>query len=134
MSTTLARILIALAALLLAIATALGAVASHALEGTLSADALHAFETAVEYQFIHSLGVLAIAIHAARHGASRTLGIAVMLLLVGILLFCGGVYVSSLDGPPLIARMAPTGGVSLIAGWLLVSFAALRLVLTDRRG
>jgi uncharacterized membrane protein YgdD (TMEM256/DUF423 family) len=116
--------LMAFAALLLALATALGAVASHALGGSLDADALHAFETAVEYQFIHSLGLLAIAILAERH-PSRALVAAAALLLVGILLFCGGVYASSLDGPRWIAGMAPTGGVSLIVGWLVFAVAVL---------
>jgi uncharacterized membrane protein YgdD (TMEM256/DUF423 family) len=121
--------LMAAAALLLAVATALGAVASHALEGRLDAEALHAFGTAVDYQFVHSLGLLALAIYAAGQKPSKALGLAALLLLAGILLFCGGVYASSLDGPRWIARLAPTGGVSLIAGWLLVAIALLHQAL-----
>jgi uncharacterized membrane protein YgdD (TMEM256/DUF423 family) len=119
----------AAAALLLAIATALGAVASHALEGRLDADALHSLGTAVDYQFIHSLGLLTLAIYAAGQKTSKPLGLAALLLLAGILLFCGGVYASSLDGPGWIARLAPTGGVSLIAGWLLVACTLLNQAL-----
>lgn len=126
----LTRTLIAFAALLLAVATALGAVASHAL--ALDPDALHSFETAVEYQFIHSLGLLAVSMLAERQPGSATLRIAALLLLVGILLFCGGVYASSLDGPQLIASMAPTGGIALIAGWLLVAFGVLRSAFATR--
>jgi uncharacterized membrane protein YgdD (TMEM256/DUF423 family) len=118
------RILMAAAAVLLAVATALGAISSHALGGSLDADALHSFETAVEYQFIHSLGLLAVAILADRQ-PSRPLVIGAVLLLAGILLFCGGVYASSLDGPRWVAGLAPTGGVGLIAAWLLVAFAVL---------
>lgn len=114
----------ALAALLLALATTLGAVGSHALGASLDADALHSFETAVQYQFIHSLGLFAVALLAERQ-TSRLLMIGAALLLAGILLFCGGVYASSLDGPGWIARLAPTGGVSLIAAWLVIAFAAL---------
>jgi uncharacterized membrane protein YgdD (TMEM256/DUF423 family) len=115
----------AVAAVLLALATALGAIASHALEGTLDADAIHSFETAVDYQFIHSLGLLAIAILAERQ-PSRLLLLAAFLVLAGILLFCGGVYASSLDGPRWIAGLAPTGGVGLISAWVLVAIAVLR--------
>jgi uncharacterized membrane protein YgdD (TMEM256/DUF423 family) len=118
------RLLMSAAALLLALATGIGAIASHALEGSLDADALHAFETAVEYQFIHSLGLLAIAMLAERQ-PSRLLLLAALLLFAGILLFCGGVYASSLDGPRLIARLAPTGGVALIGSWALVAVAVL---------
>ena len=115
----------AAAALLLALATALGAVASHALEGRLDADALHAFGTAVDYQFIHSLGLLAVAIYAAGQPPSKALGLAALLLLVGIVLFCGGVYASSLGGPRWIASVAPTGGVCLIAAWLIFASTLL---------
>ena len=118
------RLLIAAGALLLAVATALGAIASHALGASLDAAALHSFETAVEYQFVHSLGLLAVAILAERQ-ASRPLLIGAALLIVGILLFCGGVYASSLDGPRWLAGLAPTGGVSLIAAWVVVAFAVV---------
>ena len=117
--------LITLAALLLAIGTGLGAIASHALGATLDANALHAFETAVDYQLIHSVGLLAVAIFGMREAGSRLLLIAACLIAVGILLFCGGVYASSLDGPSLIARLAPTGGVALILGWGLVATAVV---------
>jgi uncharacterized membrane protein YgdD (TMEM256/DUF423 family) len=132
MSMTPVRLLMATTALLLAAATALGAIGSHAFAGSLDPDALHAFETAVEYQFIHALGLLAIALYLERQ-PSRLLGAAAMLLLAGILLFCGGVYASSLDGPRWIARLAPTGGVSLIAGWLLVAFAVIQPLFSRRR-
>jgi uncharacterized membrane protein YgdD (TMEM256/DUF423 family) len=125
------RLLIATGALLLALATALGAIASHALAGTVDVDALHSFETAVEYQFIHSLGLLAVGTLAERQ-PSKLLFAGAVLLLAGILLFCGGVYASSLDGPRWIARLAPTGGVSLIAAWLVVAFAVLHQALRRR--
>lgn len=124
MSPAPARILMAAAALLLAAATALGAIGSHALGAQLDANALHSFETAVEYQFIHSLGLLAVAFIAERQ-ASKSLSIVALVLLVGILLFCGGVYASSLDGPRWIASLAPAGGIALIASWLFVAVAVL---------
>lgn len=123
MNTTLARLLIALAALLLAVGTALGAIASHALDASLDARALETFETAVEYQFVHSLGLLAVSIYAERHPDTRLLALAGLLLAVGIVLFCGGVYTSSLDGPEWISSLAPAGGISLILGWLVAAGA-----------
>jgi len=124
MNGTATRAFFAFACLLLAIATALAAVGSHALDGRLDADALHAFETAVHFQFFHALGLLAIAVYTQRVH-SRLWLLAAVLLAVGIVLFCGGVYASSLDGPRLIARLAPTGGVTLIVGWLVAAAAAL---------
>jgi uncharacterized membrane protein YgdD (TMEM256/DUF423 family) len=121
MNKSFARGLIALAALLLATATALGAVASHALNGVLDAAALHSFETGVHYQFFHSLGLMGLAIYAERQQPSRLWLLSAGLLSLGVLLFCGGVYASSLGGPALLARLAPTGGVALITGWLTIA-------------
>jgi len=128
MPTPTARIFFALAALLMAVATGLGAYASHGLDTVLDARALGSFETAVQYQFIHSLGLIGIAIYGERHPETRWLSLAGLLLAVGILLFCGGVYASSLDGPGWLAGLAPTGGISLIAGWLVVAAALARSV------
>jgi uncharacterized membrane protein YgdD (TMEM256/DUF423 family) len=127
------RFLIAIAALSLAEATVLGAIGSHLLGSRLDADALSTFGTGVDYQFIHSLGLLAIAIYGDRYAGTRLLGIAALLLLAGILLFCSGVYVSSIGGPEWIAGLAPAGGVSLIAGWVVVAIAVLQPILVRRK-
>jgi uncharacterized membrane protein YgdD (TMEM256/DUF423 family) len=125
MNRKLCRVLIAVSALLMALATGLGAWASHGL-GSLDEPARHAFETAVSYQFVHALGLLAIAIYAGRNQTGRAFALAATVLLAGIVLFCGGVYSSSLDGPAWISGLAPAGGIGLIVGWLLVGFAVLR--------
>jgi len=134
MSARFAKLMLALAAVLLALATALGAVASHALGNSLSADALASFETGVDYQFIHALGLLALTIYGRQRTDSPLLSVAALLLLVGIALFCGGVYASSLDGPHWIARLAPAGGISLIVGWLVVAAGALWPLSAAKRG
>lgn len=115
----------ALAALFMSSATGLGAWASHGLAASLDPAALKAFETGVSYQFIHSLGLFAVAIYADRHKATKALGLAALVLLGGIVAFCGGVYASSLDGPGWIAMFAPAGGIGLILGWLGVGVAVL---------
>lgn len=131
MSVTLSRILIAIAAALLAAATGLGAVASHALQSALDAAELHAFETAVDYQFVHALGLLGLAIYGERRPGSRLLGVAGILLVAGIVMFCGGVYTSSLEGPGWISSLAPAGGSGLIVAWLVAAFAVLRELRPD---
>lgn len=126
MNRNLWRALLAIAALLIAVATALGAVASHALDSVLDASSLHSFETAVDYQFWHGLGLLALAIYGERQAGSKLLTLAVALITVGIVLFCGGLYASSLGGPRWIASLAPVGGSALIAGWLGAAIALFR--------
>lgn len=111
----------AIAALLMAIATGLGAYASHGLDAILEPAALSSFKTAVDYQFVHALGLIGVAIYGERHPEVKALVLAALLLAVGIVLFCGGVYTSSLDGPAWLAGLAPAGGISLIFGWLVVA-------------
>jgi len=132
MKPSLARLLIALSALLLAVGTGLGAIASHALDGTLDAASIASFETGVEYQFIHSLGLLAVSVYAERYPSARALSLAGLLLAIGIVLFCGGVYSSSLDGPEWLSSLAPTGGIGLIAGWLVVAGAVVWQFVTEK--
>lgn len=122
MNSNVASALIAIAALLMAVATGLGAYASHGLDAILEPDALNSFKTAVDYQFVHALGLIGVAIYGERHPEAKGLILAARLLLLGILLFCGGVYISSLDGPGLLVHSAPVGGVCLIVGWLVVAF------------
>ena len=120
-----ARSLFAVAAILIATATGIGAWESHG-AATLDADALRSLGTAVDYQFFHALGLLGVAIAIERHRNSGLLTIAALILLGGIVLFCGGVYSSSLGGPGWITSLSPVGGMSLILGWILVAVAALR--------
>ena len=132
MMPTLTRGLLALAAVLIAIATALGAIASHALDGTLDSDALAAFETAVRYQFVHALGLAIVAVHAERQPPSKLLSLVAGLLVIGLLFFCGGVYTSSLGGPGWLAGLAPAGGMALIAAWLLFAVSVCIAQATGR--
>jgi uncharacterized membrane protein YgdD (TMEM256/DUF423 family) len=120
-----ARRLIASAALLLALATLVGAVGSHLLRTRLSVARFDVFETAVLYQFFHSLGLLAVGVLAVTHG-SRLLHVAGAILAAGIVLFCGSLYLLIAAAPRLIGVLTPLGGLCLIAGWLLVAFVALR--------
>ena len=127
--TSATRYFAAFAALALAVATGLGAWASHGLGAILSAAALRSVETAIDYQFFHSLGLLALAAIQKFRNASATLLASQCAIAVGTVLFCGGVYASSFDGPAIIASAAPVGGVVLILGWLA---AAIGLLTSDK--
>ena len=118
-------ILMAAAAVLIAAATGLGAYASHGLGAVLDPDALESFQTAVSYQFFHALGLFGLGAYSRSTGGNRLLVAAGITIAAGIVLFCGGVYASSLNGPGWISGLAPVGGIGLIAGWLLVGLAVL---------
>ena len=119
-----ARTLIA-AGLLLALATACGAFGAHALKTVLPPQRLTLWETAVRYQFFQALGLLgiALALRAAEPAAWRA---AALLLLAGVLIFCGSLYALALGAPRAVGALTPLGGVALVAGWLLFAWGAWR--------
>jgi uncharacterized membrane protein YgdD (TMEM256/DUF423 family) len=108
-----------LAALLLALATLIGAVGAHALKVRLSADRYDVLQTALHYQFFHALGLLGLGLLLDRLPL-RALQAAGWLLFGGVLLFCGSLYLLLAGAPPLIGVLTPLGGLALIAAWCLI--------------
>jgi uncharacterized membrane protein YgdD (TMEM256/DUF423 family) len=120
-----ARTLRVAAALMLALATIVGALGAHALKTRLTADRYEVLQTAVHYQFFHALGLLALGVVAERENGVL-LRRAGALLLLGTLLFSGSLYVLLAGAPRWLGVVTPLGGVSLIAGWLLAALAFAR--------
>ena len=102
---------------------ALGAFGAHALETRLEADRLAIFETAVRYQLIHAVALLAIAGLADwRPGRIRLAG---TLMAVGIVVFSGSLFVLVGTGIGAFGAITPFGGVAFLAGWVVLGLAAL---------
>ncbi|MBR9884591.1 MAG: DUF423 domain-containing protein [Oceanospirillales bacterium] len=120
-----ARLTLLCAALAGALAVMLGAFAAHALREALSARMLEVFQTGVTYQFYHVLALLAVGVLQLR-GDSRPLRLSAALFLLGMLLFCGSLYTLVLTGVHYLGIITPIGGVSLMAGWLVLAFAVFK--------
>jgi uncharacterized membrane protein YgdD (TMEM256/DUF423 family) len=120
-----ARFFLCSAAVLLMLATALGAYASHGLTGALGARALSTLQTAIDYQFYHGLGLLAAALLADRYPHSRWLKVSGALFIAGIVLFCGSLYATTLGEIALLGRVTPVGGVAFMGAWVALVIAAL---------
>ena len=116
---------LAIAGLLLALATVCGAFGAHALR-TLPAERLQVYETAVRYHFFNSLGLLGIGL-ALRSVDAALLKWSAALLLIGIVLFSGSLYALTFGAPRALGAVTPIGGVALIAGWLAFAACFLRL-------
>ena len=115
------RSILAVAGLLLAVATACGAFGAHALQSRLAPDRLHVYETAVRYHFFHALGLLAIGL-AIRALDSLLLRWSAVLVIAGLIVFSGSLYALALGAPRPLGAVTPLGGLALIAGW--IAFAA----------
>lgn len=111
------------------IAVAMGAFGAHGLKSVLTPELKSVFETAVQYQFYHTLALLFIAA-APTSLPERPLRKAAVAFLLGILLFSGSLYVLALSGVHWLGAITPVGGVAFLVGWLLVAYAAMR---ADRR-
>jgi len=82
--------------------------------------------TAAIFLMIHSaavFGLVALAERVPRQGAA-VFALASVLLLAGMVLFCGDFALRALADRPLLPMAAPSGGVLLIAGWVVGAFAA----------
>ena len=103
--------------LLAAIAVGLSAYASH---GIATAEAQSHVQTAALFAFGHGLALAALSPSTTRRMGKLALG----LLLLGTLLFSGSLVGGALGG--LSTRLAPTGGITLMLGWVLWAVDAVR--------
>ncbi|RWM26837.1 DUF423 domain-containing protein [Mesorhizobium sp.] len=77
--------------------------------------------TAASFLLMHAPVFLAIGLI----GGNRSLRIASLVLLVGLLLFSGDLLARDFLGSRLFPMSAPIGGTLLIAGWLAIAVSAL---------
>ncbi len=122
-----ARIVVLLAALLLVAGVAIGAFGAHALRARIAPELLAVFNTGVQYHFVHALGLFAIGLLWLQWPAEgRLLALAASLMLAGVLLFSGSLYVLALTGVRTWGAVTPFGGTAWLLGWAVLAWAAWR--------
>ena len=119
-----------IAFILLAIGVILGAFGAHALEKVLDEKSLKVWNTGVLYLFIHAIGIVIIqfGMKAGYLEIKRGL-LASRLLLIGILLFSGSLFLLSTQTATGInfkwlGPITPIGGLCFIAGWISSALSA----------
>ena len=120
-----ARALLCYAGVSLFIATVGGALGSHVLT-SLDERSLHSFETAVQFQFLHGLALIALVLVGLRGIGGRWLWAAAWLIAAGTLLFSGTIYAKTFGASPGVVSMAPYGGVAIMLGWLVFAASVWR--------
>lgn len=106
------------------LAVALGAFGAHGLKSVLTSEALQTWNTAVQYHFFHALGLLVIALLVEKLPGALTAG---WIMLAGIVLFSGSLYVLSVSGIKILGAITPFGGVCFLVAWLWVAVLAYRI-------
>ncbi|RFU62378.1 DUF423 domain-containing protein [Peribacillus glennii] len=116
------KLFIILGAINAFVAVALGAFGAHGLEGRIPDKYLETWKTGVTYQMFHATGLLVVGILAAKMAGSL-LSWSGWLMLIGILLFSGSLYVLSVTQIKVLGAITPLGGVSFLAAWVLLIIA-----------
>ena len=117
-----ARLMLGGGALVMALGVVLGALSAHASKGAAHPEAARLMQTAVQYQLVHGLGIVLCGV-IARNAVSTWVMAAGLLLLVGVVLFCGSLWWLALRNQSL-GPIAPLGGIAFIAGWLALAIFA----------
>ena len=108
------------------LAVALGAFGAHALKNRVPPEMLAVWRTGVEYHAFHALGLLAVGLVAQHLPNSGLLRWSGWLMLAGIVLFSGSLYLLALSGPGWLGAVTPVGGLAFLAAWALFVAAAFK--------
>ena len=119
-------IFVILGSLLAALAVGLGALGAHALKSHLTIEQLATYQTAVQYQMYHAIGLVLVGLLALHH-RSRWFDTAGWSMLVGIVLFSGLIYLWLATGRRFFVYPVPVGGIAFIIGWVLLAIGAFGL-------
>ena len=112
-----------LAALLGFLGVAAGAFGAHGLRGLVAPEQVHTWETAASYQLLHAVALLAVSGWQQSIFSSQLkfwLLWACGLIVAGVVLFSGSLYLLVLTGIGAFGPITPLGGLALLAAWLIV--------------
>lgn len=130
--------IVMIASLLGAAGVAVGAYAAHGLEKSLVeqsiapeeiADRMRQCDVAVRYHMLHVIVLLVVGLGRLR--STRLTAISALFFLLGMLLFCGGLYSMVFTGIMGHWAIVPAGGLCFLIGWLTLATSALGLSESD---
>ena len=109
-----------LASFLAALAVGLGAFGAHALEESLSPKRLETWNTAVTYHMWHALALIGLALVSRVFEVDLTWSL--NLIVAGIFIFSGSLYLLCLTDTSWFGAITPIGGICFILGWILAGW------------
>ncbi len=117
------KLFLTIGSVAMALAVALGAFGAHGLKSRLSEEMLSIFETGVQYHFYHAIGLLIIGLVAQYLPDSSLLKWSGWLMVGGILIFSGSLYILATTGIRWLGAITPIGGLCFIASWILAAIS-----------
>lgn len=121
----LSNLCVGIGAICAMLAVSAGAFGAHALKSILSPYSLNVYHTAVDYQFIHAIGLILIGILNNQTPSSVHKTVA-LLLFIGIILFSGSLYLLSFTGIKWLGMITPIGGLCFIVAWFSLGISYLK--------
>jgi uncharacterized membrane protein YgdD (TMEM256/DUF423 family) len=78
----------------------------------------------VLYHLIHALGLILVGVVARTATVTPRLRWSARLMLTGIACFSGSIYLITAGAPRWLGMVAPAGGLSFMAAWILLAWHA----------
>lgn len=130
------RLMTVIAAVLGLLGVLIGALGAHYLESYLSgrfsltpellAKRMDQFDVGARYHLLHAAALLALCgLPTVSHTSRRIAGV---LMVAGIVLFSGSLYLLVATNTPWLGAVTPLGGIAWIAGWAAIAAGAMRTV------
>ena len=117
---------IIIGALLSALGIVLGAFGSHSLKTKLNPEELVIYDIATRYLMYHSIGIISLGI-LAYNVPDSVVEIPIIIMLIGIILFSGSLYLISIKGYTKLGIITPFGGTAFIVSWVLLAINIFKL-------
>jgi len=111
---------------LMALAVAFGAFGAHVVQDLLTPERFGVYQTAVQYHFYHALGLLIAGILSLWIRDSKWLKWSGIMMMAGILVFSGSLYVLTLTDSGWLGMITPLGGLVFILGWIFLAIAVFK--------
>lgn len=115
------RLFLILGSINAATAVTMGAFGAHSLKPKMPEDMISAFQTAVQYHFYHSLGLIIIGLLTIYFKPEKHFHIAGWIMFTGIILFSGSLYILSTTGTRWLGIITPIGGIAFIISWVVIA-------------
>ena len=109
-----------------ALSVVMGAFGAHSLKNKLSDYSMSIYDKAVLYQFFHAFAILFVAV-LNKIFDKHDFSISGILLIVGILLFSGSLFILAITDVKWLGAITPIGGTLFIISWLILFIKILKV-------
>jgi len=109
-----------------AIAVIFGAFGAHYVRSQISHEMLAVYQTGVQYHMYHSLALIAIGLIIKNIKPSALLQLAGWVMLFGMVMFSGSLYVLSITQIRWLGFITPIGGTAFVVAWVMTAIGVIK--------